>query len=458
MSRHAVIVTDIGYGDAGKGTTVDYLVRQAPSAAVIRHNGGAQAAHNVITPDGRHHTFSQFGSGSFVPGVQTYLSRHMLVNPLNMYPEAEHLIELGVPDVWSRTSVDRDALVITPWHSSANRLRELARGDERHGSCGQGIGETMADSIEYPELALHVGDLQAWNLSSKLKEIREHKMAQLRQEFGAALDSKEWEAFADPALVNVLVRVYRAWTNRVTLVGGNYLRRLQSQYDLLVFEGAQGVLLDEWYGFHPYTTWSTTTHANALSLLSESHFDGRVTRYGVLRAYTTRHGAGPFVTEDPSLAIPLRERHNGLDDWQGAFRYGHLDLLAHRYALKVCGGADALAMTGLDRLAALPTLQVCNKYHLHGDHPDASEFFDLAADGYVVGIKLGKQGDLDHQSRLTELLLSCSPVYQTMSTSGMPEQESLSDFMHTAEARLGLPITIASYGPTAADKRALVAC
>lgn len=458
MSKRAAIVTDIGYGDAGKGTTVDYLVRQVSSAVVVRHNGGAQAAHNVITPDGRHHTFAQFGSGSFVPGVQTYLSRYMLVNPLNMFPEAEHLISLGVSDVWERTSVDRDALVTTPWHSSANRIRELARGEGRHGSCGQGIGETMADSIAHPELALYVGDLQAWNLSAKLEAIRQYKMAQLQQEFDSTLTFEEWETFADPNVVDLLVELYRAWTRRVTIVGGSHLRCLQDQYDLLVFEGAQGVLLDEWFGFHPYTTWSTTTHANALHLLSESHFDGEVTRYGVLRAYTTRHGAGPFVTEDPSLEIPLKERHNGLDDWQGAFRYGHLDLLAHRYALTVCGGADALVVTGLDRLAALPALKVCNEYHLHGDHPDASEYFDLAADGAVVGIKLGKQGDLDHQARLTELLLSCSPVYQTMSASGMPGQELLSDFLRTAEARLGLPITITSYGPTAADKRALIAC
>ncbi len=460
MGKRAVIVTDIGYGDAGKGTTVDYLVRQASSPAlVVRHNGGAQAAHNVVTPDGRHHTFAQFGSGTFVSGTRTYLSRYMLVNPLNMFAEAEHLEWLGIRDVWERTSVDRDALLITPWQSSANRLRELARGDNRHGSCGQGIGETMADSLEYPELILRVGDVQSRRLWTKLDALRRHKMAQLRAELGDEPTGTEWESFADPNLPAMLCDAYQAWAARASIVDGSYLRSQRDQHELLVFEGAQGVLLDEWFGFHPYTTWSTTTHANALDLLSETYFDGEVTRLGVMRAYTTRHGAGPFVTEDIALAGYLKEYHNGTDAWQGAFRYGHLDLLAHRYALAACGGTDSLAMTGIDRLEALSDWKICNYYRLYGDHPDASEYFDLAIDGVTVtGIKLGRRDDLDHQARLTELLESCSPVYQTMSASSdMLGQESSNDYLRTAEACLGLPITIASYGPTAADKRALAA-
>lgn len=459
MDKRAVIVTDVGYGDAGKGTTVDYLVRQASSAVVVRHNGGAQAAHNVITPDGRHHTFAQFGSGSLVPGVKTHLSRYMLVNPLNMFPEAEHLIELGIPDIWSRVSVDREALVTTPWHCSANRLREIARGDGRHGSCGQGIGETMADSIDHPELALRVGDLQSQSLRSKLEAIRLYKMEQLRLELGPALDADEWCALTNPHLVEVVLRAYRAWVELVTIVDGAYLGCLGDHHELMVFEGAQGVLLDEWHGFHPYTTWSTTTHANALNLLSEIHFDGELQRLGVLRAYTTRHGAGPFVTEDPGLTSPLQEHHNGTDAWQGSFRYGHLDLLAHRYALTLCGGTDALVMTGIDRLRELSSWSTCNAYRLSDDSADAKKYFDFAADGSITAIRKGVQGELDYQARLTELLFSCSPVYQTMSaSSGAPGQGSIHDYLRTAEALLGLPISIASYGPTAADKRALIAC
>lgn len=459
MGKRAVIVTDIGYGDAGKGTTVDYLVRQASSAVVVRHNGGAQAAHNVITPDGRHHTFAQFGSGSLVADTRTHLSRYMLVNPLNMFPEAEHLIALGVPDIWDRVSVDREALVITPWHCTANRLRELARGNGRHGSCGQGIGETMADSIDHPELALRVGDLQSRSLRSKLEAIRSYKIEQLRRELDLTVEADEWTMLTTPHLVDVVLRAYRKWATLATIVDSDYLKRLRDQHELMVFEGAQGVLLDEWHGFHPYTTWSTTTHANALTLLSEIHFDDEVQKLGVMRAYTTRHGAGPFVTEDPSLATALKEWHNGTDDWQGSFRYGHLDLLAHRYALTLCGETDALVVTGIDRLLELPSWSTCDSYRMRGNAPDLSEYFNLAADGTIAAIRKGVQGDLDYQSRLTELLFSCSPVYQTMSASSdAPGQEPIDGYLRTAEATLGLPITIASYGPTAADKRALIAC
>jgi adenylosuccinate synthase len=93
--RQAFIVVDLGFGDAGKGTVVDWLSRRFPDAIVVRFNGGPQAAHNVVTPEGKHHTFSQFGSGMLVAGVSTHLSKHVLINPLNMWTEAQALAELG---------------------------------------------------------------------------------------------------------------------------------------------------------------------------------------------------------------------------------------------------------------------------------------------------------------------------------------------------------------------------
>jgi adenylosuccinate synthase len=148
-----VVVVDLGYGDAGKGTVVDWLCSRAdagPVHAVVRFNGGAQAAHNVVTSDGRHHTFAQFGSGSFIPGVRTHLSRFVLVDPLALAGEAAHLASLGVRDALDRVTVDRDALLATPYHRAANRARELARGDRRHGSCGMGIGETASYALDHP--------------------------------------------------------------------------------------------------------------------------------------------------------------------------------------------------------------------------------------------------------------------------------------------------------------------
>ncbi|MGC5031423.1 adenylosuccinate synthetase, partial [Micromonospora sp. DT229] len=134
------IVVDLGYGDAGKGTVVDWLCATRPVQMVVRFNGGAQAAHNVVLPDGRHHTFAQFGAGTFHPGVWTHLSRHVVVDPLALAAEADHLAELGVPDALDRLTVDGEALLATPYHRAANRARELSRGADRHGSCGLGVG------------------------------------------------------------------------------------------------------------------------------------------------------------------------------------------------------------------------------------------------------------------------------------------------------------------------------
>src|SRR5258707_5943403 len=140
-----VIVVDLGYGDAGKGTVVDWLCSPGQAGGprtVVRFNGGAQAAHNVVTQDGRHHTFAQFGSGTLsAPGTRTYLSRFMLVDPLALVGEAEHLARLGVAAPLALVAIDRDALLTTPYHQAANRAREAARGAARHGSCGMGVGE-----------------------------------------------------------------------------------------------------------------------------------------------------------------------------------------------------------------------------------------------------------------------------------------------------------------------------
>jgi adenylosuccinate synthase len=132
---------------------------------------------------------------------------------------------------------------------------------------------------------------------------------------------------------------------------------------------------------HPYTTWSTTTFANAATLLAEAGAVAR--RLGVTRAYLTRHGPGPFVTEDATLGRP--EPHNRRGPWQGAFRVGHLDAVALRYALEVSGGADELAVTHLDAPAPL----ICTAYD--------------------AGSRIAPAADLSGQARLATCLLTARP-------------------------------------------------
>ena len=381
---------------------------------MVRFNGGAQAAHNVVTDDGRHHTFAQFGSGSFTPGVRTHLSRFMLVDPLALAAEAAHLAAVGVGDALDRLTVDRDALFTTPYHRAANRARELARGRDRHGSCGMGIGETMRYALDHPDDAPRVADCAApRTLARKLAGLRDRLTGEL-----GPLDA--------PGVADVS-DAYQAFAGRVALVDGGYLHRLL-RTGAVVFEGAQGVLLDEWRGFHPYTTWSTTTFANAETLLAEA--GQTALRLGVVRCYLTRHGPGPFVTEDPTLELP--EPHNRRGAWQGAFRVGHQDAVALRYAIEVAGGVDAVALTHLDTTARHP-LRLCRSYQVDGQR--------------LTRITPGPERDLRWQEQLTGMLLRARPEYS----------DPGGDWPGVIEEVVGAPVVLRSYGPAAGDKRAIQA-
>ncbi|WP_229826258.1 adenylosuccinate synthetase [Nocardiopsis terrae] len=427
------MVVDLGFGDAGKGVTVDLLCAQGGFGAVVRANGGAQAAHNVVTPDGRHHTFAQFGAGTLAPGrpVPTHLSRFMVVDPLALAAEAQHLAALGVADPFSLVTVDRRALISTPWHAAANRARERARGRERHGSCGMGVGETMAYALEHPEDAPTVGDCARPHLLRRKLGLLADRLASVlaeeaprRAEGAGSADAAERDPL--PELEGCLA-AYRAFAGRVRLVDERYLPRLLARGPV-VFEGAQGVLLDEWHGFHPYTTWSTTTTVNPLALLAEAGPAGDARRIGVTRTFTTRHGAGPLVTEDPFLTARLADRHNRAHPWQGGFRVGHLDLVAARYALEATGGVDSLVVTHADAPARLGRgLRWCVGYEL--------------SDGTPLRIAPGDSPDLARQARIAGLLASAHPVLRPV-----PGEAPTS----VAEA-LDLPLEAVFTGPTRAD-------
>ncbi|WP_410657874.1 adenylosuccinate synthetase [Amycolatopsis sp. lyj-112] len=337
-----VVVVGLGFGDEGKGAVVDALCAGRATTAVIRFNGGAQAAHNVVA-DGQHHTFSQFGSGTFA-GVPTHLSRFVLVEPFALAEEARQLEDAGVRNPLSSLSVDGRALLTTPFHIHANRARENARGDGRHGSCGKGIGETVwysllpgaapGDVVESQEVIGTPGEAPTVADCARPAVLRRKLDALAR--FYAPLATP-------PHSVDELVALYRDFAGAVRITGGDETGRLADS-GRVVFEGAQGVLLDQHHGFHPHTTWSTTTPHNARALLG-----GRPhTVLGVTRTYLTRHGAGPLPTESAAVLARFPEAHNGTGEYQGAWRAGHLDAALLDYAIAACEGVDALAVTHLD--------------------------------------------------------------------------------------------------------------
>ncbi len=157
MEKRAWLVQGLIYGDEGKGQTVDFICRTRDVNLVVRFCGGPQSGHNVVTPEGLHHEFSQFGSGTFIDGCRTFLSRFMLIEPFSMMNEERHLQELGIRDAFDRTLVDEQCLVITPFQKAVNQIHQRVHG--RHSSCGRGVGQTREDHLREGNKVLFAGDL-----------------------------------------------------------------------------------------------------------------------------------------------------------------------------------------------------------------------------------------------------------------------------------------------------------
>jgi adenylosuccinate synthase len=438
----ALIVVGLGYGDEGKGSVVDHLAREHNASGVILPNGGAQRAHHVVLPDGRFHRFSQFGSG-FFSATPTYIDKDFLVNPHELFEEGERLAKIAPFSPWGKLrgvpaiSVHADALVTTPFHVAANRIRQQAR---QHGTCGMGIGETVAFCQDYPELALRVRHLRdRKNLLDHLKTIQRY----LRR--SVFTDVSDWNSpdaqmLVDPSRITDAMEVYRIFSKVIPVF---------EQLDLdpdetYIFEGGQGVLLDEFHGFHPHTTWSKTTNVNAIETYAmrgvpEAHRDTHldymrrhkeIRTIGVMRSYMTRHGAGPFVTEDPALHERFPEAHNGSEGWQGAWRVGWTDLRAIEYSIDCMGGTlDELAVTHLDRVQG--DWKVCLNY----DEP------------------LGVPWTTDREKWLMDRAWALERVQTATPQYAEFEDMTPDALLEVIEAQLDLPVTVASYGPT--DHRSL---
>ncbi len=436
--RRAHVIVGLGFGDEGKGSTVDYLTRTTSAELVVRYNGGAQAAHNVVTPDGVHHTFAQFGSGLLAkPNQQTILSRHMVMHPGGLLNEAKSLELKGIKDPLDRIIVDEGALVITPYHQAMNRIREAMRGDARHGSCGVGVGETVSDARE--DYAIRARDLHNHDaLIDKLGKIRDAKSVNFPQMRFPPEAMKAVALFRDHSFIYHTADYLRAFAKQIRIFPTNLICKAIRSVSDVIFEGAQGTLLDESWGFYPYTTWSNCTSHNALEMLREEIlFDGIITTLGILRVYHTRHGAGPFPTESPDATVSIRDagEHNSTHEWQGRFRVGWFDGVLARYAIRANNDTiDRLVLTNKDRLAALRRVRICTHYTRKGD-----KLLDIPRmyDGRTSTLK-------EMQTLSEELIKDIKPSYISLK----PEE-----IVGAIEELTGLHAGIISSGPTWKDKK-----
>ncbi len=452
MSKTSYIVGGLGFGDEGKGRLVDYLVRRFGLDKVVRYNGGPQAAHHVVTPEGLQHCCAQVGAGSLVPGVKTYLSRHMLVNPLQLETEIEVLSAKGINDMWERIFIDENCFIVTPFHRLMNQIRELLRGANRHGSCGKGVGEAAIDVATYGNsLMLQMKDLTDpdW-LWQKLTAIKQQKIAL----------AKELTKVIGPTL-EVRLRIQELYNYDLDLLIENYIylgrffhilsyQQFQKEIALgnAVFEGAQGMLLHRDLGFVPHVTQSDTSFTNAENLLAEAEFSGEVKRLAVIRGYYTRHGAGPFVTEDAAMSQYVAGCHNESNKWQGEFRLGWFDLLMARYALEHLGAVDGIAITNLDRMTDCPAIKVAMAYQ-HYEDPAVSPL--VRGWGLVQGLRPSKSAPVQS---VPHALSRCRPVYKSDPSWRITDESGFkpnSPYLKFLAEQLKVPVVATAFGPTATD-------
>jgi adenylosuccinate synthase len=404
-------VTGLGFGDEGKGSTVEWLCDQNSDVdVVVRHNGGGQAAHTVVydTIQGIHHTFAQLGSGSFNSRVKTVLSRHMLVNPVTWLVEAD-VFESKGPGLRGRVFVDPRAIVTTPYHVQLNRAREYARGVARHGTTGMGISETVLDSLARPDRIIRCGDCtNSRDIRTMLGDTRRALMPEMER-LGAQDEFNRLD-------IGRIADQFMMFAERTTIDADAVKHVLQTAGGI-VFEGAQGMLLHEDYGFHPHTTWSRTGKENAVQVCSEYALPPP-RMVGVTRTYHTRHGQGPFPTEQyPSV---YAEPHNGNNGMAGQFRVGSLDMSLLRYAIECAGGIDDLVVN-------------------HADvHPD---MYCPYNPGFVHE---SPPTNLREQERLTRLAWTPVPADAYRRTPP--------DFPHWIATELDTPLLFIGKGPGVGDK------
>lgn len=318
-----IAVIGSGYGDEGKGLMTDYYASKLENPIVVRSNGGAQAGHTVTTPDGKRHVFSHISSGSFVDAT-TYLSEFFVVNPMLFKKEIKAFETLHgqAPKIFCHP----DAIVTTPYDMLLNQRFETDRGDDNHGSVGVGFGETIERSWTHSTITFK--ELAYWEANGVMCNLY-HMLNRIRTEY---VPSKVDLSKVHPDYIKIL-EDDQLVENMVADV--KLMLQYIKEYDYLllegsplIFEAAQGLQLDQDYGYFPYVTRSNCGMRNIRSILDYLGGERDITVNYVTRAYTTRHGAGPLSREDREIV----NNHNIIDntnmenDWQGRLRFAPLNL------------------------------------------------------------------------------------------------------------------------------------
>ena len=404
------------WGDEGKGKIVDLLPTHF--SVVARYQGGHNAGHTVFV-NGQKFVLHLLPSGILHPGIICLIGNGVVVDPHALFAELDQLASLGI-DTAGRVIVSDKAHLILPYHRELDVLSEARRGDRKIGTTSRGIGPAYEDKIG--RRGIRVGDLADASDNGPLAEALRENVAARNRIFGNT--DLQWHT--------VLEDLRRVWTRLQPLAGdvSLYVNRAMAGGRRVMFEGAQGTLLDIDHGTYPFVTSSNAVAGGACTGLGIGPRSvGAV--LGVAKAYTTRVGEGPLPTE-LSGGVGDRLRESGQE--YGAStgrprRCGWYDAVAVRYAVRV-NGLDAVALTKLDVLDGFEEIPICTRYSCRGE-----SLTEMPGD--------------------TAQLAACTPVYETMPgwsqpTKGVTRFEALPAAAKAYVARLeqvsGVPVAIISTG------------
>ena len=417
-----VVVIGTQWGDEGKGKVVDLLTKRV--RAVARFQGGHNAGHTLVI-DGHQTILHLIPSGILHEGVDCLIGNGVVLSPEALLHEVETLEQGGVP-VRERLRISPACALILPYHIALDQARERARGSKAIGTTGRGIGPAYEDKVA--RRGIRLGELlDPVHFEARLREVLdyhnfalEHYFKAEKVDVGACLE----QALAQGDQIAPLVADVAGILHQLRRDGADIL-----------FEGAQGALLDIDHGTYPYVTSSTTTAGGAASGSGVGPLDLDYV-LGIVKAYTTRVGGGPFPTElfDADGDHLGKQGHEFGATTGRKRRCGWLDMVALRRSFAI-NSVSGLCITKLDVLDGLETLRICTAYELDGAQLDAPP----------VG---------------ADELARCKPVLEEMPgwserTAGAGSLEDLPraarDYLARIEQFGGVPIDIVSTGADRAD-------
>jgi adenylosuccinate synthase len=413
-------VVGLQWGDEGKGKIVDFLTEHAD--VVVRYCGGANAGHTVRIGNEKYATHL-LPVGIFRPGVMNIVGNGVVLDPEVLLKEIDEFVGRGLAVSPANLRVSYKAHVVMPWHKAEDEYREAAAGDKGIGTTKRGIGPCYADKM-HRTTAIRVADLCH---EDQLKERIGRVLADRNKVFKALYDAPPLEA-------KPIFETYRDYGRRIKPFIDDSTKLLidaASQQKTVVFEGAHAVLLDVDHGTYPYVT---SSNCSALGLYTGAGVPPQYVQnfFGIIKAYSTRVGGGPFPTEQSNnTGDYIRERGNEYGTTtRRPRRCGWFDAMAVKYAVDLCG-ITQIAMTLLDVLSGLDHVQICTGYKHRGARLD---YF---------------RADMD-------ILAEVEPIYETLpgwrgNITGARKFEELpreaQQYVKRVEQLVGAPIRMVSVGP-----------